>query len=93
MMKEPQSIGAQLLSYHNIAYMMRLTADMRAAIIANKYVHAAATLTSRHPTHMHTHRYPEFVNDFLSKQFPKGVDTVPQWVVNALKAADIVVKF
>lgn len=50
-------------------------------------------LTSRHLTHMHTPRYPEFVNDFLSKQFPKGVDTVPQWVVNALKAADIVVKF
>lgn len=54
MMKEPQSIGAQLLSYHNIAYMMRLTADMRAAIIANKYVHAAATLDFSSP-HSHAH--------------------------------------
>lgn len=32
-----QSLGPQLLSYHNIAYMMRLTRSMRAAIIANEY--------------------------------------------------------
>lgn len=32
-----ESIGPQLLSYHNIAYMMRLTRGMRAAIQAGTY--------------------------------------------------------
>ena len=31
------STGPQLVSYHNIAYMMRLTRGMRAAIIAGTY--------------------------------------------------------
>ena len=38
LLKSNSSAGPQLLTYHNIAYMMRLTRQMRDAIIANTYV-------------------------------------------------------
>lgn len=37
--KSGASSGPQLLTYHNIAYMMRLTRGMRQAIIEDRCVH------------------------------------------------------
>lgn len=67
LLKVDGSIAPQLLTIHNIAYMMQLTRSMREAIIAGTY--------------------PDFVRNYLTIMFPAG--DVPEWVVDALEAADI----
>ncbi|KAL3677983.1 hypothetical protein R1sor_020939 [Riccia sorocarpa] len=62
-----EAIGSQLVSYHNIAYMMKLSKDMHTSILEG--------------------RFPEFVQEFLQKQFPNG--DVPKWVRNAMEVAHI----
>ena len=65
--KAGNPLAIQLLSLHNITYMMRLVREMREAILEN--------------------RYPDYCRSFVRQHFPKG-DT-PQWVRDALAAADI----
>jgi len=60
------SLGAILLSYHNVHYMMNLMRSIRESIIDQ--------------------RFPEFVRHFMQRHYPDGP---PEWVVCALKAAEI----
>ncbi|KAL2641425.1 hypothetical protein R1flu_009012 [Riccia fluitans] len=62
-----EAMGSQLVSYHNIAYMMKLSKDMHTSILEG--------------------RFPQFVQEFLQKQFPNR--DVPKWVRNAMEVAEI----
>ncbi|XP_024521803.1 queuine tRNA-ribosyltransferase catalytic subunit 1 [Selaginella moellendorffii] len=62
-----EAMGSQLVSYHNVFYMMRLSNDLHTSILEG--------------------RFPEFVQDFLQKQYPKG--DVPEWVCNAMDVAGV----
>ncbi|KAL4457743.1 hypothetical protein ABPG75_012608 [Micractinium tetrahymenae] len=61
------AFAANLITYHNIAYMMRLSAQIRQAIKEG--------------------RYPEFVRQFVARQFPKG--DIPDWVRDGCQLAGI----
>lgn len=63
------TVAPQLLTYHNVAYMMQLVRKMRQAIIQGDY--------------------ESFVREFLRKMFPRGSDSVPTWVQDAMKHAEI----
>ena len=71
--KEGSTFAGQLLTIHNIAYMMRLVRGMRKAIRED--------------------RYPEFVRQFLRRQFPPDLEQVPPaWAIDALGAVGISVE-
>ncbi|KAL4443007.1 hypothetical protein ABPG77_008498 [Micractinium sp. CCAP 211/92] len=61
------AFAANLITYHNIAYMMRLSAQIRQAIKEQ--------------------RYPEFVRQYVARQFPRG--DVPDWVRDGCHLAGI----
>ncbi len=83
-----ESIGPQLVTYHNIAYMMSLTRSMRSAIIDGTCVHHRSSSCDHLPCFdVFLRRYPDFVRSYLSVMFPKG--DVPLWVVDALGDAGI----
>lgn len=61
------TLGSRVLTYHNVAYMMRLTREIREAIQRQEF--------------------PQFVREFLSRQYPKG--NCPEWVKSALSSVGI----
>lgn len=61
------AFAANLITYHNIAYMMRLSAQIREAIKEQ--------------------RYPQFVRQYVARQFPRG--DVPDWVRDGCQLAGI----
>jgi queuine tRNA-ribosyltransferase len=69
--KENNPVACQLLTMHNVAYMLRLMRSMREAILQGDEAYLA------------------FVRGFVRTQFPAGDDTVPAWVVEALRQANI----
>ena len=101
MMKDMDPLGPQLMTSHNVAYMLKLVSEIRNAIMEG--------------------RYGQFVQEFISSMYPKGVDRregkvyydewalekdmaggkwvedddegyVVRWVVEALTAAGISLK-
>ena len=59
--------GSLLLTYHNIAFQMRLMSEIRRTI--------------RNQT------FPDFVKEFMLKQFPKK--NYPTWVIESLESVGI----
>jgi hypothetical protein len=72
-----EALGPQLLTHHNIAYMMRLTRAMRAAIIEGKYEAFVQQFLGI--------IYPESTN----KGAEKEERSIPRWVIDALASAGI----
>lgn len=64
------TVAIQLLTLHNVTYMMGLVTRMRKSIL--------------------NETYPDFCREFLNAQYPNPKD-VPNWVVEALNAAGIVI--
>ena len=75
---EGSTFAGQLLTIHNIAYMMRLVRSMRKAVEENKY-----------PTFVKDFLRVQFPP--AERKGEKG-KTVPQWVVEALSAVNISLK-
>ncbi|WRX31096.1 tRNA-guanine(15) transglycosylase-like - like 2 [Theobroma cacao] len=69
------AMGSQLLSYHNLYYMMQRVSLLSLQLSRN--LHSSIVRG----------RFPEFVCNFLQKMFPKG--DVPEWVCNAMEVAGI----
>jgi queuine tRNA-ribosyltransferase len=72
-----EALGPQLLTHHNIAYMMRLTRAMRAAIIEGKYEAFVQQFLGI--------IYPESTNKGVEKE----ERSIPRWVIDALASAGI----
>ncbi|KAJ8433795.1 hypothetical protein Cgig2_025958 [Carnegiea gigantea] len=73
------AMGSQLVSYHNLYYMMKV----HFSVIFN----TEANLSRDLHTSIIEGSFPEFVCNFLRKMFPKG--DVPEWVCNAMEVAGI----
>ncbi|RYR38192.1 hypothetical protein Ahy_A09g043164 [Arachis hypogaea] len=67
------AMGSQLLSYHNLYYMMRYM-----------YIHAQLKSLNLH-TSIVEERFPKFVCDFLQTMFFKG--DFSEWVCNAMEVS------
>ncbi|KAK2995345.1 hypothetical protein RJ640_006565, partial [Escallonia rubra] len=76
------AMGSQLLSYHNLYYMMKLSRDLHSSIIQGRFPEYA--LPSLSSVFFYA---DQFVCMFLQKMFPKG--DVPEWVCNAMEVAGI----
>jgi hypothetical protein len=71
-----EALGPQLLTHHNLAYMARLTREMRAAVAAGEY---AAFVRG-------------FLAQMFPPQAGAAAGPVPRWAVDALAAAGIAVE-
>ncbi|GMH52513.1 hypothetical protein TrRE_jg11187, partial [Triparma retinervis] len=104
MLKTGEPLAAQLMTAHNIAYMMRLVRNMRKAILAGKYEEFVRTYMKK----FFPDGYSEEVMEGKAitkenrgdkeaskgdmKEEDKGKDEkhlMPKWVVEALSAAGI----
>jgi queuine tRNA-ribosyltransferase catalytic subunit len=78
--KESSSNVAQLVTYHNLAYMMRLIREMRQAIIKGKYSHYCKAFVHN--------MFPGGVSATGSASSAATL-TIPPWVIDALKVAGV----
>jgi len=79
MLKANEPSAAQMMTNHNIAYMLRLVRRMRAAILEDKYEAFAREFVGRF--------YPTGFDDKYEKE-----GCYPRWVVEALEAGEIDIK-
>jgi queuine tRNA-ribosyltransferase len=68
-----EALGPQLLTHHNLAYMARLTREMRAAVVAGEY-----------PAFVR-----DFLAQMFPPEAGAAAGPVPRWAVDALAAAGI----
>jgi len=93
MFKENNPLAPQLLSIHNIAYMMRLMRTMRAVSVWIASIFTSHVLTSCYWTYAQailegSEAYHNFIRNFMLRQF-NSLDNVPKWALDALSHAGI----
>lgn len=85
LLKTSNSIAVQLLTHHNITYMMNLMTSIRTAILDNTYPQFVRTFLAK--------QYPPSSSNASGSNTNSNVTTangtIPQWVVDALKSAGI----
>lgn len=88
--------GNELITYHNIAYMMNLTRRFRTALLDTSVVSSTVTTVERSssssndsPTFVKvSNPIVSFVVFFMRTIFPRKID-VPEWVQNSLLAGHV----
>ncbi|KAF7140495.1 hypothetical protein RHSIM_Rhsim06G0078000 [Rhododendron simsii] len=82
------AMGSQLLSYHNLYYMLKLSRDLHSSIIKGQLPEYVCLFLSLDIAfYLLSVLFHWFVCGFLQKMFPKG--DVPEWVCNAMEVAGI----
>ncbi|KAG5543939.1 hypothetical protein RHGRI_016631 [Rhododendron griersonianum] len=82
------AMGSQLLSYHNLYYMLKLSRDLHSSIIEGRLPeYVCLFLCLDFAFYLLSVLFHWFVCGFLQKMFPKG--DVPEWVCNAMEVAGI----
>jgi queuine tRNA-ribosyltransferase catalytic subunit len=81
LLKTSNALAVELVTQHNIAYMMALVRSMRQAILEDRYAEYVQTFIKDH--------FPTKSNDEAAAGAAGGKSSCPSWVVDALAAAGI----
>lgn len=73
-----ETTGCHLISIHNIVYMLRLSRNMRDAIIADKFPEFIKSFLFRR---------------FISNEEKLEKDPIPQWIIDALATVNVSIDF
>ncbi|KDP41422.1 hypothetical protein JCGZ_15829 [Jatropha curcas] len=91
------AMGSQLLSYHNLHYMMKLSRDLHSSIVEGRFPEFVCNFLQKMLIELHSELsfwhnpfpvlYKSKMLMAVTSRFPKG--DVPEWVCNAMEVAGI----